>query len=123
MSRGNTSSKPVTELRQPTERLPHWQTELAKSERACRLLGSIVNRHAEDICRIADVPMDEDGDADFGLAWDRVSGMPSEIARLTRERDEARAALDRVHRLADLIDHQRVPISGDPIRAAIRGDR
>lgn len=51
------------------------RAELAKTRRACGTLGAVVDRQAVDICRVAGVPMPEDGDADYESAWSRVAEM------------------------------------------------
>lgn len=50
--------------------------------RGAHTLGGIVDRQAVDICRIAGVPMPDDGDADYELAWSRAAAMSGEIDRL-----------------------------------------
>lgn len=51
------------------------RTDLAGCQRAAETMGRVVTRNGEDICRIAGVPMPEDGDADYALAWERAFDM------------------------------------------------
>jgi hypothetical protein len=77
---------------------------LEAAQRACRTLGKIIDRQAEDICRISGVPMPEDGDADFEKAWSIAFDMAARLSVAeARERafhDQAEAYRQEIDRLA-----------------------
>ncbi|WP_198344273.1 hypothetical protein [Mycobacterium dioxanotrophicus] len=81
--------------------VPELVAELERARRACRRLGEVV----ESQCRMAlDASglhhlIDEDGDGDWGLIWERLAELGAEVERLKAREDAVAEASYRTGQL------------------------